>query len=193
MHLASNLQRYSDLIDDVTSVLETLVTTERDVQARNGRWYLMRIQPYRTTENMIEGAVITFVDITSQKKMQAELDQSRQLNMEGIFDAALVVNGGGKVIHCNSEALKFLGYDLAEIQEAGLADLVETDDYRKLREAIDRAHGGEKPTVQLTLRKKGGERFPARVRLRTIEGGEGKAVLVVLQDVRQLGGDGTGS
>jgi len=49
-------------IDDVRDVLDTLVPKEAEVQVKSGAWYLMRIRPYRTTENLIEGAVITQVD-----------------------------------------------------------------------------------------------------------------------------------
>jgi two-component system CheB/CheR fusion protein len=40
------------------------VPKEIEVLTKDGRWYTMRIQPYRTLDNVIEGAVITFVDIT---------------------------------------------------------------------------------------------------------------------------------
>jgi len=49
-----------------------------EVTSREGRWYLMRILPYRTLENVIEGAVMTFVDITAQKEMQEQLRELAQ-------------------------------------------------------------------------------------------------------------------
>jgi two-component system CheB/CheR fusion protein len=51
-------------VADVQAVLDTLVPQEVEVQTTEGQWYVMRIQPYRTLDNVIEGAVITFVDIT---------------------------------------------------------------------------------------------------------------------------------
>lgn len=67
-HLASNLVGYDQLVADVQGVLDTLVPKEVEVQTRAGLWYAMRIQPYRTLENVIEGAVITFVEITKVKQ-----------------------------------------------------------------------------------------------------------------------------
>ena len=49
-------------------MLDTLIPKEVEVQTKAGAWYLLRIQPYRTLENVIEGAVITFVEITEMKK-----------------------------------------------------------------------------------------------------------------------------
>jgi two-component system CheB/CheR fusion protein len=61
---------YDSLLKDATEVLQTLVFKEIEVRARDWSWYLMRIMPYRTAENVIEGLVITFVDITTVKKSE---------------------------------------------------------------------------------------------------------------------------
>ena len=66
-HIVSNLVGYDRLVEDVQAVLDTLVPKEVEVQTTAGDWYLMRIQPYRTLDNVIEGAVITFVDITEMQ------------------------------------------------------------------------------------------------------------------------------
>jgi len=60
--LASELDY--DLTKDAEAVLRTLVVKEAQLRARNGRHYLMRILPYRTTENVIDGVVVTFIDTT---------------------------------------------------------------------------------------------------------------------------------
>ncbi|MBN1757665.1 MAG: PAS domain-containing protein [Chitinispirillaceae bacterium] len=65
-HVVSNLVGYDRLREDIQAVLDTLIPKEDEVQTGNGGWYLLRIQPYRTLENVIEGAVITFIDITKQ-------------------------------------------------------------------------------------------------------------------------------
>jgi two-component system CheB/CheR fusion protein len=65
---------YPDLVRDVEGVLHTLVMKEKVVRHKKGAWYLARTIPYRTSTNVIEGAVITFVEITEQKRMQALQD-----------------------------------------------------------------------------------------------------------------------
>jgi two-component system, chemotaxis family, CheB/CheR fusion protein len=72
-HIVSNLPGYSKLKEDTREVLNTLIPRELDVQTAEGRWYSMRIQPYRTTENVIGGAVLTFVDITDARSLQEGL------------------------------------------------------------------------------------------------------------------------
>ncbi|MCX7097640.1 MAG: PAS domain-containing protein [Methylococcales bacterium] len=62
--------RYDHLLDDATSVLQTLVFKDTEVQTVNGEWYLLRILPYRTAENMIDGLVINFVDIGRLKQAE---------------------------------------------------------------------------------------------------------------------------
>jgi two-component system CheB/CheR fusion protein len=59
--------RYEGLLDDARTVLRTLVFTEREVQAEDGHWYLLRIMPYRTSKNLIDGVVLTYMDITAYK------------------------------------------------------------------------------------------------------------------------------
>lgn len=62
--------RDSSLIDDAKEVLRTLAFKETEVQSEGDAWYLMRVLPYRTTENVIDGLVITFVDITKIRALQ---------------------------------------------------------------------------------------------------------------------------
>ncbi len=74
--IASDLY-YTKLEEDSKEVLRTLVSKEQQVTTRNGNWFLMRMMPYRTLENMIDGVVITFVDITVSKTLEAELRKTQ--------------------------------------------------------------------------------------------------------------------
>jgi two-component system, chemotaxis family, CheB/CheR fusion protein len=78
-HLVSNPVSYDSLVEDVQSVLNNLVPLEAEVQTKAGVWHLMRIRPYRTLENVIEGAVITFVDITQRKRAEDALQEAQTL------------------------------------------------------------------------------------------------------------------
>jgi two-component system CheB/CheR fusion protein len=81
-HIVSNLVGYDRLVADVQAVLDSLVPTQRDVQTRSGDWYSLRIRPYRTLDNVIEGAVISFVEITEQKLLQAKIEEAARLAQE---------------------------------------------------------------------------------------------------------------
>lgn len=70
--MATNL-KYDRLNDDARAVLDTLIPAERQVQTQDDRWYTMRILPYRTQDNVIDGVVLTFTDITALKTLEATL------------------------------------------------------------------------------------------------------------------------
>ena len=53
---------YEDLVGDARAVLDDLVPIEREIRSRNGEWYLMRIRPYRTVDDKIDGVVATFFE-----------------------------------------------------------------------------------------------------------------------------------
>jgi len=70
--LASDLL-YPELSDDAREVLQKLGFAEKPVNARDGRWFSVRIMPYRTHDDRIDGVVITFADITVAKTLEAQL------------------------------------------------------------------------------------------------------------------------
>jgi PAS domain S-box-containing protein len=70
--LASDLL-YPALVTDSHEVLRTLVSAERSITTKDGRWFTVRVMPYRTMDNRIDGVVITFADITAAKKVEAAL------------------------------------------------------------------------------------------------------------------------
>ena len=71
-HVVTDLD-YPNLNEDALEVLLTLVFQEKQVSTHDGRWYRVRIMPYRTQDNVIDGVVITFIDITEIKQLEAEL------------------------------------------------------------------------------------------------------------------------
>jgi len=70
--LTTSLQ-YPTLHDDAHETLRTLVFSEKQIQSSDQRWFSVRIMPYRRLDNVIDGAVITFVDITTTKQVEATL------------------------------------------------------------------------------------------------------------------------
>lgn len=78
--LVSNL-RYPELHADTRTVLRTLTPIEKAIATENRRWFTVRIMPYRTQDDRIDGVVITFNDITVAKKLEARL-RERQTELE---------------------------------------------------------------------------------------------------------------
>ena len=78
--LASDLI-YPELPDDAREVLRKLGFIEKPISARDGSWYTVRIMPYRTLDDRIDGVVITFWDISVAKALEGKL-QNMQLTLE---------------------------------------------------------------------------------------------------------------
>lgn len=72
----TNTLKYPDLQHDAHETLRTLSTCEKEIPTTDGRWFSVRIMPYRTLTNMIQGAVLTFVDITVAKELESRLRQA---------------------------------------------------------------------------------------------------------------------
>ncbi len=125
-HLVSNLVDYTSLVEDTKAVLDTLSPKDIEVQAGTGEWFLLRIRPYRTVENVIEGAVITFVEITELKKAQ-ESAARLAVVLRDSSDAVMVQDLDGGLLAWNPAAEKAYGWSEAEALAMNIRDLVPKD------------------------------------------------------------------
>jgi two-component system CheB/CheR fusion protein len=75
--ITSNLL-YPEMSEDAREVLRTLAFSEKQIAATDGRWFSVRIMPYRTMEDVIAGVVITFSNITAAKELEAELREENE-------------------------------------------------------------------------------------------------------------------
>jgi two-component system CheB/CheR fusion protein len=118
-HIASNLVNYQRLPLDVQTVLDTLAPISVEVSTHNGSWFLLRVLPYRTTENAVEGAVITFTEVTAVKDLETALQESEKLRrlagaVRDAHDAITVQNLEGRILAWNPGAVRMYGWTEAE-------------------------------------------------------------------------------
>jgi two-component system CheB/CheR fusion protein len=73
---------YEDLTVDAKRVLADLSGIERTIKSRDDRWFLLRIRPYRTLDDRIEGVVVTFVDVTEQRESEQRWQANQQLLLD---------------------------------------------------------------------------------------------------------------
>lgn len=122
--LATQLD-YPDLLSDAASVIATLHPSERQAAAPDGSWYLVRIRPYRTARNAVEGVVITFLDITEAKR--TERAEAARLLAERMLDAVrepfLVLDGELRVVRANRAYCRLFRVDAAQTEGQPIADL----------------------------------------------------------------------
>ena len=126
-HIVSNLVGYDRLVADVQVVLDTLIPQEVDVKTTAGKWYTMRILPYRTLDNVIEGAVITFVDITEMVRTREALQKANEVLRLAVVvrdahDAITVQDLDGRMLAWNPGAVRMYGWSEAEALEMNVRD-----------------------------------------------------------------------
>jgi two-component system CheB/CheR fusion protein len=90
-----------DLLADAQAVLDSLAPREREVRTVGGKWYLARIQPYRTLDNVIDGVVLTFTDITKRIQAEAEIREAREFAeaiVNTLRESLIVLDGKLKIV-----------------------------------------------------------------------------------------------
>lgn len=131
-----------DLLPKAQTVLETLIPCELEVRTASGAWYLARIQPYRTLDNVIEGVVMTFTDIS--KRIEAEIAQQEARELaEGIVDTVreplLVLDGSLKVVSASRYFYQYFRVTALETVGQLIYELKNHQwDIPRLRELLER-------------------------------------------------------
>jgi two-component system CheB/CheR fusion protein len=95
--IASELN-YPELAENAREVLRSLAVHEQPAAALDGRWFLVRIMPYRTLENMIDGVVMTFTDITASKTLEGKLRTTQAGLEKHITDQDLKLEQSGEAL-----------------------------------------------------------------------------------------------
>lgn len=135
---------YADLANDAAQVFESLNMIEREVSCSiDNHWYIARLLPYRSSEDHIDGTVLTFIDITTRRAAEEELrlgEERMRLVAESTHDYAIItLDEQGVITSWNMGAELIFGYTKAEAEGAY---------YEFIFSAEDRANGA--PETELT-------------------------------------------
>jgi two-component system, chemotaxis family, CheB/CheR fusion protein len=192
-HLVSNLVGYDHLVADTKEVLDSLVPQEKEVEATDGKFYTLRIQPYRTLENVIEGAVISFIDITTMVKIREELRQANDLLRLAVVvrdahDAITVQALDGRTLAWNPGAARMYGWTEAEALQMKVADRVPEPGRAGELAKLARLAGGEivpaYPSARLT---KDGATVEVEVTATTLINAEGQIYAIATTELCRPG------
>jgi two-component system CheB/CheR fusion protein len=133
----------SRMLEEAQDVLQTLVVKEREVQATDGSWFLMRILPYRTAKNTIDGLVLTFQDITKMKYAEQVVQTARGLAaniVETVREPLLVLDDQLRVVSANQAFYRTFQVTQREVEQQLLYHLChgawDIPDLRRLLEEI---------------------------------------------------------
>lgn len=109
--------RYTHLLRDLQHVIDTLEPFETQVQTQEGAWYLMRVSPYRTFDNRLEGVVVAFTSIALIKSMEWQLVESLQhaeSMIDGLQDPLVLLDQHVRAVSASRALLLALGTDELE-------------------------------------------------------------------------------
>ncbi len=119
-HITHQL-KYNSLLEDIQLVLSSYKTIEREVRSLSGRWYSMRILPYRTMDNLVHGAVLTFVDITELKQANTELEKLSYA-IEQSPSMVMIMDVEGYIEYVNPAFTKKTGLTEKEVLHCNLRE-----------------------------------------------------------------------
>ena len=159
---------YGDVDNDVGKVMRTLTSIEREVATQDGTTYMMRIRPYRSIDDVIDGVVMTFVDITGRRRSGAASEQLGPIIEDGFNEVYVSDSETLRFIHVSRSARDNLGYSLDELRALGPPDIeAETG---SLKRAIKRLRGGSKlVNYKAVHRRKDGSQYSVDVRLSRVD------------------------
>ena len=131
-HFANSFGTGSSTLERVQEVIDSGKTLSRELQAGDGKWFLKRITPYYDSENIINGAVISFVDINDIKKSEAIIKKS-ELEFKTLYNNApdmfASFDPKGIMLNCNNRMAENLGYDdPSELKGFTIHDFYEKED-----------------------------------------------------------------
>jgi two-component system CheB/CheR fusion protein len=139
-HFATQLKELH-IVGHARQVLKDLITQEFEVESRDGKFFRTRIMPYRTTQNVIDGVVVTFEDITEFKRFR--LTAQRLSVIMNSKDAILIQDKKGGITFWNQGAVDLYGYTESEALKMNIRDMIPRGNRKESLALIDKAFTGK--------------------------------------------------
>ncbi|HVF27128.1 MAG TPA: CheR family methyltransferase, partial [Pyrinomonadaceae bacterium] len=164
------------LLHDAETVLDTLQTIEREARTNDGRTYLLRVLPYRTTEDRINGVVASFIDITERKRAE-EAKFFLASIVESSKDSIITINLNGTITSWNNGAEWLYGYAANEAVGKPVTMLTLPEDLKQVLANIERIRHSQKVEVYDTVRThKDGHEINLEIVLSPVKDDKGEVI-----------------
>lgn len=168
-----------ELIEDLTRVLASEGEYERQVADRTGRWYLVRVVPYRVGK-LVDGLVMSVVDITTLKETEARLRLMSKV-FKDVADPVIIENLQGEIIDLNPEAERAYGWSRSELLgKSGLILVPEELQSQAVRLREECQRNEYVRNAEMVRRSKNGHTHPALVTLSRIATQEGAPPVIAI-------------
>ncbi len=180
--------KIDNLEELLREVLDTLVTKEIEVQDRDGCWYLMRIRPYRTSENKIEGVLLVLVNTDQLRRSQQDVREARDY-AQGVIESVqmpiVVLSLDLKIRTANNAFRVMADLPIKDVQGRLFPDLVGTlwgmEHIRPLLQAVAQAPNSAGFDFEHNVADPGGKTL--HVCARTVASDGERVVIVTVQDI----------
>lgn len=189
-HFANNFDNKNQTFERVQRVLDTGKPLERELQSKEGNWFLKRITPYYNSHKKIDGAVISFVAINEQKKSEFRIRKNEQ-ELTAIYDNApdmfASFDAKGFLIRCNSRMINNLGYKYAnDLVGKHLSELYVEEDVPKADSRFEEfRESGSLRNAERELKRKDDTSISVSVNAEMIKDVEGE-LLYSIASIRDI-------
>jgi two-component system CheB/CheR fusion protein len=197
-HIAHNLE-YENLVERARQALKNLSAVDEEVQTEDGHWYRMRIMVHRPKEHVIEGVVLTFINIDKQKEAQQEIEEikSRDVSaakrlaesvVDTVRESLLVLDSEMRVVTANRSFYETFGATAHETEGKSLFELGEGHwDIPELRtllhEIVEKDETLQDFLIEHRFPEVGFKRMMVNARMLREEDKEGNRILLAVEDV----------
>ena len=162
-----------DLAADARAVAQGASVAEKEVQHADGSSYLVRVMPYRTQMERVDGVVITLIDLTNLRRAEKQLADIVESSNDAIFAKTLE----GTILTWNRAAEAIYGYPAEEVIGRNVSMLAPPDRMSELAEIVERIKRGESITALETERvRKDGRKIHVSLSLSPMRDASGQIV-----------------
>lgn len=183
---------FPNLEEFITEVIVSVQEREREVRDKNGKWFSLRVRPYISLDNRVDGAIIVFVDIDELKKKEALLTESRgyaESIIQTIPDPLLVLNENLRIQSANDAFYRTFKLSAAEIENHSIFELPSWDIPRlraMLEEVIPRNSFFNDFEVMHTFESIGPRTLLINARPLSHGSGKRQRILVGIRDITEV-------